>query len=512
MASNYTHTQSVWQASTGETAGYPSLSGDLSVDVAIIGGGITGISTAYNLVKKGRKVIVLESGKIGMGTTGTSTGNLYIPTGQFHTILSKHGAETLNDVASSRAAGMSFIEDRIREYNIDCDYRRVPWNYFSLKKPGSKEIQKEFDAIKECGMKVIDVPASGFPFGMHSIARVDLQAQFNPLQYVKQLAAAIANENDCRIFENTRVTGIKEYDPCYIETTGGTVKAGKVVQATHTPKGIYMVHAQMEVYREYAIAAKIGNNVPPEGIYWALVGKEKYSIRTYSTGSEKYLIVLGDTRKTGHKKLTEESFIKIESFLRDHFDVQDISYLWAAQNYSPADYLPYIGNSPLEANVYIATGFSADGLVYGTTASMIISDLITGVENRWAKTFDPKRFNPGKAAIKTIRENVDVTAHLVKDYIFKGNEEELAGIKPDEGRIVQLRNDKAAAHMDPGGTLHLVSAKCTHMGCIVHWNSAEKSWDCPCHGSRFSITGEVLEGPAFDGLYNYKISGGDKTI
>lgn len=509
MSSDYVHTQSVWQASTGETAGYPPLSGDMKVDVAIIGGGITGISTAYNLVKKGRKVIVLESGRIGNGTTGTSTGNLYIPTGQLHTILSKHGNEVLNDVTSSRAAGMSFIEERIREYNIDCDYRRVPWNFFSLKKSGSKAIVKEFEAFKAAGINAIDVPGAGFPFGMHSIVRVDMQAQFNPLQYVKQLAASIANDNECRIFENTRVTGIKEYDPCYIETTGGTIKADKVVQATHTPKGIYMVHAQMAVYREYALAAKIRDNFPPEGIYWALDGKDKYSIRTYSIGTDNYMIVLGDSRKVGHKELTEESFLKVESFLRSHFDVQDVAYLWAAQNYSPADYLPYIGNSPLEANVYIATGFSADGLVYGTTASMIISDLITGVENRWAKTFDPKRFNPGKSAAKTIKGNIDVTTHLIQDYIFKGNEKELAGIKPDEGRVVQLRNDKAAAYMDPGGTLHLVSAKCTHMGCIVHWNSAEKSWDCPCHGSRFSITGEVLEGPAFDGLYRYKISGGE---
>lgn len=509
MTPSYVHTQSVWQASTDETAGYPSLTEDLRVDVCIVGGGITGISTAYNLMKKGKKVVVLESGKIGMGTTGTSTGNLYIPTGHLHTILSKHGREVLFDVVSARAAGMSFIENRIREFNIECDYRRIPWNYFSLTKSASKEVVKEFEAIKASGMDVIDVPAAGFPFGMKSIARADMQAQFNPLQYVKQLAAAIANTNDCRIFENTRVTSIKEYDPCYVETTGGTVKADKVVQATHTPKGIYMVHAQMEVYREYALAAKIRQNFPPEGIYWALDGKDKYSIRTYSNGADNYLIVLGDSRKVGHKELTEESYIKIEAFLRRHFDVQDISYLWAAQNYSPADYLPYIGNSPLEANVYIATGFSADGLVYGSTASLIISDLIAGVENRWTKTFDPKRFNPGKAAAKTIKENIDVTTHLIKDYIFKGNEEELAGIKPDEGRVVQLRNDKAAAYMDPGGTLHLVSAKCTHMGCIVHWNSGEKSWDCPCHGSRFSITGEVIEGPAFNGLYNYKISGGE---
>lgn len=504
MASN--HTKSLWEAATGETAGFPSLSEDIKVDVAIIGAGITGISTAYNLAMQGKKVAVLESGKVGMGTTGSSTGNLYVPTGQFHTILSKHGEDVLADVAMSRAAALAFIEDRINEFSIECGFRRVSWNYFSHGKTASKEIENEFEAVKSAGLNIRDTPPASFPFGMSAIIRVDHQAQFNPLQYVRQLAGAISGGN-CRIYENTKVTSIKEYDPCYLETTGGVVKAEKVVQATHTPKGIYMAHAQMEVYREYAVAARITENIPLQGIYWVLDGRDKYSIRTWSDISGDYIVALGDSRKVGTRVLTEESFLKIEAFLRDNFKVDGISHLWAAQNYSPADYLPYIGTSPMEANVYIATGFSADGLIYGTVASMIICDLITGRENAWAKTFDPKRFNPKASAAKTIKENIDVTAHLVKDYIFRGNEEELAGISPDEGRIVELRNDKAAAYMDQSGHLHLVSAKCTHMGCIVHWNSGEKSWDCPCHGSRFSVDGELIEGPAFSDLSKYKISG-----
>ncbi|HEX2970029.1 MAG TPA: FAD-binding oxidoreductase [Bacteroidales bacterium] len=393
------HTKSIWEAFVAETKGFTTLNEDIHADVAIIGGGITGISTAYNLSREGKKVVVLEAGRVGMGTTGSSTGNLYIPTGQFHTILSKHGEDVLSDVTLSRAAALTFIEDRINEFGIDCGFQRVSWNYFSPGKKGSKEIENEFEAIKNSGLNISDSPPPGFPFGMSSIVSVDLQAQFNPLQYVKKLAAAIDGGN-CRIFENTRVTNIREYDPCYVETTGGIVKADKVVQATHTPKGIYLVHAQMEVYREYAIAARLKENIPVPGIYWALDGKDKYSIRTYSTDAGDYLIVLGDSRKVGHKELTEESFIKVEEFVRKHFNVGEISYLWAAQNYSPADYLPYIGTSPMEANVYIATGFSADGLIYGTAASIIISDLIAGKENAWAKTFDPKRFNPKASATK----------------------------------------------------------------------------------------------------------------
>jgi glycine/D-amino acid oxidase-like deaminating enzyme/nitrite reductase/ring-hydroxylating ferredoxin subunit len=506
MALNQVHTKPLWDATTHETVEYPSLAEDMRVDVAIIGAGITGISAAYNLSRQGKNVVVLESGQVGMGTTGSSTGNLYVPTGQFHKILSRHGEDVLLDVVLSRAAALTFIEDRIEEFGINCGFVRVPWNYFATTRKSSKEIEKEFETVKKSGLNARDTPLPGFPFGLSSLVCVEMQAQFNPLQYVKQLAESIISDN-CRIFEDTRVINIHEYDPCYVETAGGTVKADKVIQATHTPKGVYMVHAQMEVFREYAVAVRLKENYPPPGIFWALDGKDKYSIRTYSDMTGDFLIVLGDTRKTGHKKLTEESFAKVFDFIKRHFLVEEISYLWAAQNYTPADYLPYIGTSPLEANVYIATGFSADGLIYGTAAANIISDLILERHNAWAKTFDPKRFNPKASAAKTLKENVNVTTHLVKEYIFNASTEDLGGLKHDEGKIVELTNDKAAAYMDTEGHLHLVSAKCPHMGCIVQWNSGEKSWDCPCHGSRFTVDGTFIEGPAFGDLTKYKISG-----
>lgn len=505
--SNNSRTQSLWSAASGMAPEFQPLTGDIKTDVAIIGGGITGISAAYNLIRKGKKVVLLEAGKIGLGTTGSSTGNLYIPTGQFNSILKKHGEEALMNVIQSRAAALSFIEERINEFDIDCGFRRVPWNYFSVKKSDSKEIKKEFDAIKAGGIEVFDSPADPYPFHVNTIARVEMQAQFNPLQYVRQLASEISGDN-CLICEHTKVIKINDYDPCYVETNRGTVKADKVIQATHTPKGIYMVHAQMEVYREFAVAAKLKEAFPFDGIHWALDDKNKYSIRTYDFNGDKYLLVLDDSRKVAHKEHTEESFRKLKEYVKTYFRVDDIEYKWAAQNYSPADYLPYIGTSPMESNIYIATGFSADGLIYGTVAGMILSDLITETGNSWAKTFDPKRFNPGASAAKTIKENIDVTVHLVKDYFFSGTEKELADLLPGEGKVVELRDDKAAVYRDDEGHMHVLSAKCTHMGCIVHWNSAEKSWDCPCHGTRFSTEGKVIEGPAFDSLTRYKISGG----
>jgi glycine/D-amino acid oxidase-like deaminating enzyme/nitrite reductase/ring-hydroxylating ferredoxin subunit len=503
MSTKYFSTEPVWGASIPKPEGFSSLPGSAEADVVIIGAGITGISTAYNLSKKGLKVIVLDSGETGKGTTGSSTGNLYVPTAQFHSILSKHGQEGLFAVVSARTAALAYIEERIKEFSIDCGFRKVPWFYFTGKKSGINEIEKEYNAMKSGGLTVLDALTADFPFKVKAAVRVNMQAQFNPLQYVQKLAAAI-NGGNCSIYENTRVTNIKDGNPCYVETTRGTVTAGYVVQATHTPKGIYGVHAMMEVYREFAIAVKLNGQLPEDGIYWDHEGKDKYSVRTYTSPAGSYLIVLDDSYKVGHMERTRRGFKKIEKYARSIFDVNEVSYLWAAQNYSPADYIPFIGTSPLQKNVFIATGFSADGLIYGTAGSMIISDLITGVMNPWAKTFDPVRLSP-IASMKTIKGNLDVTANLISDYILKSHDEELSSIRKGESRIVNYNKEKAAAFRDNDDRLHVVSAACPHMGCIVHWNNAEQSWDCPCHGSRFDVDGKIIEGPAFNDLKQFLI-------
>lgn len=503
MSGIHLSTRSVWGSTPSESEIFEPMARGEVVDVAIIGAGITGLSVAYNLVKKGLKVAVVDSAYAGMGSTGSSTGNLYIPTAKFQTILSKHGQRALEAVVASRSAALNFVEERVREFNIDCAFTRVPWNYFTTQKGDVAEIDKERDAVKLTGLITRDTPPAGFPFPVQSIISVDNQAQFNPLRYVRKLASSIAGEN-CRIYENTRVTAVNDGSPCLVETPKGVITAGKVVQATHTPKGIYAVHAMMEVYREWAVAAKLNVPLSP-GIYWSHEGKEKYSIRTYTDETGSYLIVLDDSHKVGHKEDTSSSFEKIERYVKSVFNTEEIVYRWAAQNYSPADSLPYIGTSPLQKNVYIATGFEADGLIYGTAAGIIISDLITGRYNSWAEVFDPKRFTPGASAEKTIKENLDVLTHLLKDYVIRGTEKELSSVTSGQGKIIEYEGRKAAAYRDETGTLHVVSAVCPHMGCIVHWNNAERSWDCPCHGSRFGTDGLLLEGPAFMDLEQYSI-------
>lgn len=446
--------------------------------------------------------MVLEARKVGMGTTGSSTGNLYAPIDEWlFSIEDKHGEDTLKEVVASRLAAMDFIEQRINEFSIRCEFQRVSWHLFTsdrLEKRNA-QLEQEYHAAQKAGLEAGNRAPQDFPFPVSAITSIPDQAQFNPLAYTQQLARAIVSAN-CHIYENTTVEDVEDGDPCVVKTDRGTVRARKVIMATHSPKGIYAVHTAMVPKREFALAARLKSKLPAPGIYWHAGEKDYHSVRPFSGPGGNYLLVLGQTHGVGHKEHTEKDFRKIEEYLRQYFDVESIDYTWAAQNYRPADNMPYIGTSITQRNVYIATGFAADGLVYGTLAAMIISDTILERKNEWAALYDPKRFTPIASARKLLEENFHVAKHLLKDHIFYGEVKELKEIKPGEGKTLTLEGEKIAAYRDEQGELHLVSSLCTHLGCIVHWNHGEKSWDCPCHGSRFSVDGEVLEGPAYSAL------------
>jgi Rieske Fe-S protein len=257
----------------------------------------------------------------------------------------------------------------------------------------------------------------------------------------------------------------------------------------------------MGAYREYAIAVKLSSGEYPKGIFWVMGQPHQHSIRSYTDSrGEDYLLVLGEPHKVGHKKDNETCFKSLESYAGMRFDVKSVDYQWSAQNYRSADGLPYIGATDDNANVYIATGFATDGLTYGTLAAMIISDLILGNENPWQKLYDPRRHHPFKSAGRFIKENVHVLMDYMHDLPYLAEAESVSGIAPGEGKTVAIKGEKFAVYRDETGELHQVSAVCTHMKCIVNWNKEAKSWDCPCHGSRFTVDGQVLEGPAIANL------------
>jgi glycine/D-amino acid oxidase-like deaminating enzyme/nitrite reductase/ring-hydroxylating ferredoxin subunit len=513
MANEHYYTEAVWSATSPKGKSYPALAGDREVDIAIVGAGITGLTTAYTLSKAGKKVIVLDAKQVGMGTTGSSTGNLYAAIDQrLYSIESKHNKQDMQAVVDSRTAAMDLIEQLIKEFAIDCDFVRVPWYLFST--PGGdfmSQVEKERKAVAGAGLTVSGEVSAHFPYKVESVANMPYQAQFNPLKYVRGLAAALDGPN-CRIFENTKVLDVQDGDPCLVKTSSGTIKAKQVIMATHSPKGIYAVHTAMQCKREYAMAVKIKGDLPLAGIYWHIQQIQQHSVRPYRSDKGNYLVVLGAPHTTGNEKHNENNFKKVEEYLRQHFEVESINYTWAAQNYRPADHLPYIGTSPTEKNTFIATGFAADGLVWGTLAAMLIRDAITGKENKWASLYDPKRFTPVASAANFIKEGAIVAGNLLKDYLFYGEASELNEVKAGEGKTIMLNDERLAAYRDEHGKLHIVSSVCPHMGCIVHFNTAEKSWDCPCHGSRFSVEGEVLEGPAYHNLAKPKDSIPDSKI
>lgn len=499
--------KSIWN-SFADTTDFPALDKDTSADVAIIGGGITGLTAAYLLTEKGLDVVVLEARKTGGGTTAHSTGNLYITTDRVFTSLKqKYDTETVQKVARSRSAAIDVIERLVNDFGIDCDFSRQPWYLFSAAEENDNRIDKELEVTRDAGFDVSIAGKDAFPLPVRKGLQLPGQAYFNPMRYTQGLANAISDK--CRIHENTQVLEVDEHDDeCVLKTTGATVTAKHVLHATHTPKGVHFVQTLLGPYREYGIACKTAGNIP-EGIFWGYIeGGEKVSIRKYSRGSEEFLLVIGQPHKVGQAEDNAGRIRNLENFAKANFSINEVVYRWGGQHYRPADLLPYIGPKSKSSREYIATGFSTDGLVYGTLSAMIISDLMTGKENEWAELYKASRTQAAKAAGKFIKENLNVAKQYLRDLPFVFSDNDFDDVAPGEGKIVEKDGSKLAVNRSDEGELTYVSAVCTHMECIVNWNNAEQTWDCPCHGSRFDKDGSVLEGPAFHGLRKIELKEG----
>ena len=486
---------SIWTA-TAEAVDFPALERDLKVDVAIIGGGITGITTAALLARHGHSVAVLEAHKVGMGTTGYSTGNLYAMVAEpLHKLASKWGDDQVWKVVDSRRVAIDLIEKNTRDFDIRCNFSRQPWVLYSVdSSSGSNNmIDREYVAMREAGLDVRITADLPLPYEIHRALVVSNQAQLHPLRYVRQLAAAIRSRQ-CHVFENTTVSAI---DDVTGTVTAGewTVRASHIVMATHTPKGFNTIQTELGPYREYAVAAPLLRRQIEGGIFWS-IGTDRHSTRLFEMDGKAWVVMIGDKHKTGQKEDTDEPYRQLEALLQARFDIGPVAFRWSAQQYRAADHLPYIGPSIGSDRLLLATGFGADGLTYGTLAAAIIADHIAGRENPYSALYSPRRFTPLKSAGAFLKENLNVAGYYVKDHIRGGEVSQLSEVPRGEGRIVDIAGDRLAVYRDDAYQLHVVSPVCTHLKCIVHWNQAEHSWDCPCHGSRFSYTGEVLEGPA----------------
>ncbi len=492
-------TESLWQ-SYADTTSFPELHHDIEVDVAVIGGGITGITNAQLLKEQGLKVAVLESHRVGVSNTAHSTGNLYEVMGtELIELGKKHGTDVLRDVALSRRDAVSFIEENIRKHQIDCDFMRVPWHYYTTTEEHSEKIEKHLAYSREAGLPIRETQLEHPALRSVRAVMMDNQAQFNPLRYVQALARIIHDENQCLIYENTNVLDVDHSGKSVVlRTEDANITARFVIHATHTPKGVMAYHTLMSPYREYGIAAKIKDPQHPPGIHFGFHGEDHYSTRVYARNGETYLVVVGLPHKVGHDD-THHKMMLLENFAAEKFEIIEFTHRWGGQHYRPADELPYIGRKGLSENVFVATGFSTHGLVYGTLAAQIISEDIMGREHKYARLYSAARFTPVKSAKKFLQENVTVFTAMIGDYLRR-NKDSLVAVAPGEGKIIEHEGHKLAVYKDETEGLKVCSAVCTHFGCIVRWNNDERSWDCPCHGSRFDTDGEVLEGPALHAL------------
>lgn len=486
-------TISIWEGTDTSATSYKILSGDITADVVIIGGGISGITTAMHLCEAGKDVVLLEARSLGLGTTGYSTGNLY-PTVDEHlsNIKKKWSSDTMKAVVKSRMEAINSIEQTISKYNIECNWVKTSFNYFAetLDKTIEEFVENESDALSEAGLnpRVSDNP--GLPFAVKKSISVEGAAQFHPLKYVRGVAKNISSR--CRIFENSQVIDVDD-DQGIVKTATGSVKAAHIIMATHVPKGVYAVQTVLGPYREFGVAAPLKAASFPTGIFWGM-NKPKHSVRKFEDGAYSYMMVIGDMFKTGQAHDTNSYVRGLQDYLQSRVPVGEFQYTWGGQQYRPADGLPYIGKHG--KHLYFMTGFATDGLVYGTLAAAIVADEVIGIKNQWKETYKESRHTPVKSAGQFVKENTDNLLQYFKDTPWNVDAHTLEGIKPGEGKLIEVNSQKLAVYKDGKGATHIVSAVCTHMKCVVNFNGVEKTWDCPCHGSRFDIDGKVIEGPA----------------
>jgi glycine/D-amino acid oxidase-like deaminating enzyme/nitrite reductase/ring-hydroxylating ferredoxin subunit len=483
----------------------PPLTADMRVDVCIVGAGIAGLTTAYGLAREGKSVLVLDDGPIAGGETSRTTAHLTaVLDSRYAELEELHGPEAARLLADSHTAAIDRIEEIVGREKIDCDFQRV--DGYLVVPPGESLdiILAEMAAAQRAGLTAVQavdtVPYRGFEFG--PALRFPMQAQFHVLRYLKGLARAI-EERGGKIFARTAVREFVDGHPARIRTENDvTVLADAVVVATNSPVNDRVtMHTKQAAYRTYVIGARVPRGAVPAILLWDTQDPYHY-VRVQPSRADvdfEILIVGGEDHKTGQADDAPERYARLEAWARERFEmIQDIEYQWSGQVMEPVDGVAFIGRNPGSDNLYIVTGHSGNGMTYGTIAGMLLPDLVQERPNSWADLYDPARKSL-RAAGTFLKETANMVAQY-RDVVSGGDVDSVDEIARGSGAILRRGLHKVAVYRDEQGELHERSATCTHLGCIVRWNAGERSWDCPCHGSRFTPDGQVLNGPALKPL------------
>jgi glycine/D-amino acid oxidase-like deaminating enzyme/nitrite reductase/ring-hydroxylating ferredoxin subunit len=495
--------QSYWTASTPET-NYPSLEEDISVDAAIVGGGMVGITTALLLKREGMRVAVIEADRILQGTTAHTTAKV---TSQHNLIYARiamqMGEEKARQYAEANESAIKFIADLIEEKKIDCDFERRSAYVYTHEDSYVQQIKDEAETASRLGIKATYLEQIPLPFEVKGAVCFDGQAQFHPRKYLLSLAADIPDDGSY-IFENTRAVDIEEGSMCLVVADSGKkVKAKNVIIASHYPfyDGMGFYFARLYPERSYALGVKMKERLP-RGMYITAEDPGR-SLRSQKFDSGELVLVVGEHHKTGQGGATLKHYEALRDFAQSAFDVIDIPYRWSTQDYNTADGVPYIGHlTKTTPNIYAAAGFGKWGMTNSTASSMIIRDLIVKGESPWEPVYNPSRFTPSASAKTFIKENANVAGRLISGKLTPVPHD--LDVEEGQGKIMGVDGQRTGVYRDEKGTLHLVDTTCTHMGCELSWNEAEKSWDCPCHGSRFTYEGEIIDGPALKTIKLHK--------
>lgn len=491
--------KSIWQSSVKRFSTLTCK--DQVFDVAIIGGGITGVSTAYRSQLAGKKCILLEANNIGFGTTGGTTAHLndFFDT-SFSEAISRFGIENAKLLATGGREAVQAVEQIIRRHDIDCDFEKKTAQLFALDEKQAKKLDDIVEGAIKVGRDIQYVPEISFPFAFTKAIEIKDQAQFHPVKYINALCQVFIDSGGI-ILEDCICIGHSEGEEHVSLTTSvGTITARQVIYATHTPPGIDLLHFTTAPYRSYVLAFSLRSGRYTEVLGYDLNEPYHY-YRSHVADGTRLLIAGGEDHKTGHAEDTGACLSRLEQYCREHFDVENVVYSWSSQYYEPADGLPSIGKLPgSKERVFVATGYRGNGMSFGSLAAIILSDLIIKGESKYERLFQPSRFKPAAGFSNFVKENATVIHDLIKDKVTIDRISSFDEVRPGTAKVVRHEGTAYAAFREKDGKLHLVKSTCPHAMCEVRWNNAEMSWDCPCHGSRFSINGRLLNAPATMGL------------
>ena len=500
-------TKSIWMQTT-QPLTFPALDNDTTADVCVIGAGIAGMMTAYSLCKAGKRVVVLDDGAVGSGETGRTTAHITAALDdRYYNIEAMHGEEGARLAAESHTAAINRAEEICNIEGIVCDFMRVDGFLFLAPPQTMENLENELQAAQRAGLADVSLVRNAEPIDWWNTGpclRFPRQGQFHPLRFLEGLARCIQRDGGS-IHCGSHVTNVEDGQQCTVTTSDKKkVMCNQVVVATNASITDYVVtHAKQAPYRTYVIGVRVLKGSVPPVLLWDTPDPYHY-VRIQPDSDYDVLIVGGEDHKTGHEDEVDDMqarFDALESWTRERFPMMEtVLYRWSGQVMEPFDYLSFTGRSPGAQNIFMHGGDSGNGITHGIMAGILLTDMIMGRNNPWQSLYDPTRITL-RSAPEFLKENIDVALQFAH-YLMPGDK--LDGIAPGEGRVLLRDGKRIAAYRDGDGVLHERSAVCTHLKCIVDWNSLEKTWDCPCHGSRFDPHGNVLNGPAIEGLPEVK--------